>query len=130
MIVGDSKAGAFIYRDGVMRLLKRLSARAAYAVNDRGDVVGLGLTTYLSISDINDAGDVVGRAGWFVDPVFGVDVPRPFIYTNGERLRRRCGRRSCRVEFSRASGRLYDDSGHSTLASFRIDCRRHGRSLS
>jgi hypothetical protein len=38
MIVGDSKDGAFIYKDGVMRLLKRLSARLAYSVNDAGDV--------------------------------------------------------------------------------------------
>ena len=40
-IVGDSKTGAFIYEAGVMRLLKRLSARLAYSVNDSGDVVGL-----------------------------------------------------------------------------------------
>jgi probable HAF family extracellular repeat protein len=48
MIVGDSKNGAFVYQDGVMRLLKRLSARVAYAVNDGGDVVGLIETVRLS----------------------------------------------------------------------------------
>jgi hypothetical protein len=41
MIVGDSKNGAFIYENGTMRLLKRLSARFASDVNDSGDVVGL-----------------------------------------------------------------------------------------
>ena len=41
MIVGDSKNGAFIYENGTMRLLKRLSARFASDVNDPGDVVGL-----------------------------------------------------------------------------------------
>ena len=32
MIVGDSKSGAFIYENGTMRLLKRLSARFASGV--------------------------------------------------------------------------------------------------
>jgi len=40
-IVGDSKDGAFIYENGDIRLLKRLSARLASGVNDSGDVVGL-----------------------------------------------------------------------------------------
>lgn len=41
IVVGDSKNGAFIYENGTMRLLKRLSARFASDVNDSGDVVGL-----------------------------------------------------------------------------------------
>jgi probable HAF family extracellular repeat protein len=40
-MVGDSKDGAFIYENGDLRLLKRLSARYATGVNDYGDVVGL-----------------------------------------------------------------------------------------
>jgi len=40
-VVGDSKAAAFVYENGTMSIVKRLSARAAYAVNDGGDVVGL-----------------------------------------------------------------------------------------
>lgn len=39
-IVGDSNAAAFVYESGTMSILKRLSARTAYAVNDGGDVVG------------------------------------------------------------------------------------------
>jgi len=39
-IVGDSNAAAFVYESGRMSILKRLSARTAYAVNDAGDVVG------------------------------------------------------------------------------------------
>ena len=38
----------------------------------------------MSVSDINDAGDVVGCAGMFVEPVFGHEVWLPFVYTNGE----------------------------------------------
>jgi probable HAF family extracellular repeat protein len=40
-IVGDSNAAAFVYENGTMSIVKRLSARSAYAVNDLGDVVGL-----------------------------------------------------------------------------------------
>lgn len=40
-IVGDSNAAAFVYENGTMSIVKRLSARAAYAMNDAGDVVGL-----------------------------------------------------------------------------------------
>lgn len=40
-MVGDSKDGAFIYENGSLRLLKRLSARYASGVNDYGDVIGL-----------------------------------------------------------------------------------------
>jgi probable HAF family extracellular repeat protein len=40
-IVGDSNAAAFVYENGTMSIVKRLSARAAYAINDAGDVVGL-----------------------------------------------------------------------------------------
>jgi probable HAF family extracellular repeat protein len=40
-IVGDSNAAAFVYDNGTMSIVKRLSARAAYAVNDGGDVVGI-----------------------------------------------------------------------------------------
>ena len=40
-IVGDSRSGAFIYENGVIRTLKRLSARYANGVNDSGDVIGL-----------------------------------------------------------------------------------------
>jgi probable HAF family extracellular repeat protein len=54
VIVGDSKDGALIYQGGVMRLLKRLSARAAYAVNDGGDVVGLIETVH--VSALSDGG--------------------------------------------------------------------------
>jgi len=40
-IVGDSNAAAFVYENGTMSIVKRLSARTAYAVNDGGDVVGM-----------------------------------------------------------------------------------------
>jgi probable HAF family extracellular repeat protein len=40
-IVGDSNAAGFVYENGEMAILKRLSARTAYGVNDLGDVVGL-----------------------------------------------------------------------------------------
>lgn len=40
-IVGDSNNAAFVYDNGTMSIVKRLSARTAYAVNDLGDVVGL-----------------------------------------------------------------------------------------
>ena len=40
-IVGDSNAAAFVYENGTMSIVKRLSARTAYAINDLGDVVGL-----------------------------------------------------------------------------------------
>jgi probable HAF family extracellular repeat protein len=40
-IVGDSNAAAFVYENERMSIMKRLSARAAYAVNDIGDIVGL-----------------------------------------------------------------------------------------
>ncbi len=40
-IVGDSNNAAFVYEDGTMSIVKRLSARTAYAINDGGDVVGL-----------------------------------------------------------------------------------------
>jgi probable HAF family extracellular repeat protein len=40
-IVGDSNATAFVYDNGTMSIVRRLSARAAYAVNDGGDVVGI-----------------------------------------------------------------------------------------
>ena len=40
-IVGDSNAAAFVYENGRMSIVKRLSARTAYAVNDGGDVVGM-----------------------------------------------------------------------------------------
>lgn len=40
-IVGDSNAAAFVYENERMSIMKRLSARAAYAVNDTGDTVGL-----------------------------------------------------------------------------------------
>jgi probable HAF family extracellular repeat protein len=40
-IVGDSNAAAFVYENGTMSIMKRLSARTAYAINDLGDVVGL-----------------------------------------------------------------------------------------
>ena len=40
-IVGDSNAAAFVYEHGTMSILKRLSARTAYAINDAGDIVGL-----------------------------------------------------------------------------------------
>lgn len=41
MIVGSSNAKAMVYENGTMSGLKRRAARAAYAVNDAGDVVGL-----------------------------------------------------------------------------------------
>jgi probable HAF family extracellular repeat protein len=40
-VIGDSNAAAFIYENETMSIMKRLSARAAYAINDTGDVVGL-----------------------------------------------------------------------------------------
>ena len=40
-VVGDSNAAAFVYENGTMSIVKRLSARAAYGINDGGDVVGL-----------------------------------------------------------------------------------------
>ena len=40
-VVGDSNAAAFVYENGTMSIVKRLSARTAYAINDLGDVVGL-----------------------------------------------------------------------------------------
>jgi probable HAF family extracellular repeat protein len=40
-IVGDSNAAAFVYENGTFSILKRLSARTAYAINDLDDVVGL-----------------------------------------------------------------------------------------
>jgi len=40
-IAGDSNNAAFVYEDGTMSIVKRLSARTAYAINDGGDVVGL-----------------------------------------------------------------------------------------
>jgi probable HAF family extracellular repeat protein len=40
-IVGDSNNAAFVYENGTMSIVKRLSARTAYALNDLGDVVGL-----------------------------------------------------------------------------------------
>ena len=57
-----------------------------YTVADLGTLPGttMGFTTSMSVSDINDAGDVVGCAGMFVEPVFGHEVWRPFVYTNGE----------------------------------------------
>jgi probable HAF family extracellular repeat protein len=57
-----------------------------YTVTDLGTVSGAtnGMTTVLSVTDINDAGDVVGCAGMFLDPVSGQEVARPFVYTNGE----------------------------------------------
>ena len=67
-----------------------------YTVTDLGTLPGatMGLTTSLTVSDINDAGDVVGCAGWFVDPVSGVEVWRPFVYTNGE-MRQMTDRSGC-----------------------------------
>ena len=57
-----------------------------YTVEDLGTLPDTlsGFTTYMSISDINEAGDVAGCAGMFVEPVFGHDVWRPFVYVNGE----------------------------------------------
>jgi len=40
-IVGDSNAAGFVYEDATMSIIKRLSARTAYAINDTGDIVGL-----------------------------------------------------------------------------------------
>ena len=40
-IVGDSNNAAFVYEDGTMSIVKRLSARTASAINDVGDVVGM-----------------------------------------------------------------------------------------
>ena len=67
-----------------------------YTVTDLGTVPGTttGFTTYMSITDINEAGDVVGCAGWFIDPVSGFEVPRPFVYTNGE-MRQMTDRSGC-----------------------------------
>ena len=47
-----------------------------YPVTDLGTLPGatMGLTTSMTVSDINDAGDVVGCAGWFIDPVSGQEV--------------------------------------------------------
>jgi probable HAF family extracellular repeat protein len=57
-----------------------------YTVEDLGTLPGTtsGFTTYLAVSDINNAGDVAGCAGMFVEPVFGHEVWLPFVYTNGE----------------------------------------------
>ena len=57
-----------------------------YTVEDLGTLSGTttGFTTSMSVSDINDAGDVAGCAGTFVEPVFGHEVQVPFVYTNGE----------------------------------------------
>ena len=57
-----------------------------YTVTDLGTLRGTTtwFTTDMSIADINDAGDVVGCAGMFVEPVFGHEVSRPFVYTSGE----------------------------------------------
>jgi len=67
-----------------------------YTVTDLGTLPGttMGLTTSMSISDINDAGDVVGCVGMFVDPVFGQEGWRPFVYTNGE-MRQMTDRLGC-----------------------------------
>ena len=67
-----------------------------YTVTDLGTLPGatMGFTTYMSVADINDAGDVVGCAGMFVEPVFGIEEPRPFIYTNGE-MRQMTDRLGC-----------------------------------
>jgi probable HAF family extracellular repeat protein len=67
-----------------------------YTVADLGTIGGttMGFTTSLSVSDINEAGDVVGCAGMFVEPVFGHEVWRPFVYTNGE-LRQMTDRLGC-----------------------------------
>jgi probable HAF family extracellular repeat protein len=57
-----------------------------YTVEDLGTLPGTstGFTSFMSVTDINDAGDLAGCAGWFVDPVLGSEVWRPFVYTNGE----------------------------------------------
>ena len=57
-----------------------------YTVTDLGTLPGatMGFTTYMSIGDINEAGDVAGCAGMFVEPVFGGEFERPFVFTNGE----------------------------------------------
>jgi probable HAF family extracellular repeat protein len=54
-IVGDSKNAAFVYENGTMSIVKRLSARTAYAINDIGDVVGL-LETVMGGSPHSDKG--------------------------------------------------------------------------
>jgi probable HAF family extracellular repeat protein len=54
-IVGDSNNAAFVYEDGRMSIVKRLSARTAYALNDGGDVVGL-LETVVAGSPHSDHG--------------------------------------------------------------------------
>ena len=57
-----------------------------YTVADLGTLPGspTGFTTHMEVTGINEAGDVSGCAGMFVEPVFGHDVARPFVYTNGE----------------------------------------------
>jgi probable HAF family extracellular repeat protein len=67
-----------------------------YTVTDLGTLPGttMGFTTSMSVTDINDAGDVVGCAGMFVEPVFGHDVERPFVYANGE-MRQMTDRLGC-----------------------------------
>ena len=67
-----------------------------YTVADLGTLPGatMGFTMYMTVSDINDAGDVVGCAGWFVEPVFGDEVWRPFVYANGE-MRQMADRLGC-----------------------------------
>ena len=54
-IVGDSNNAAFVYENGTMSIVKRLSARTAYAINDIGDVVGL-LETVRAGSPHSDKG--------------------------------------------------------------------------
>jgi probable HAF family extracellular repeat protein len=67
-----------------------------YTVTDLGTLPGatMGFTTSITVSDINDAGDVVGCAGWFIDPVSGQEVWRPFVYTSGE-MRQMTDRSGC-----------------------------------
>src|SRR5687768_3756409 len=82
-----------------------------YTVTDLGTLPGgtMGFTTNISVTDINNAGDVAGCAGMFIEPVFGHEVARPFVHTNGE-MRQLSDRLGC------AHG--INDSGQATGSAY------------
>jgi probable HAF family extracellular repeat protein len=114
-IVGDSKNGAFIYEAGVRRLLKRLSARLAYSVNDAGDVVGLletvtgdtphrGNGFLFTNNTMIDLGTPDGDPGAVLQPL-SIDNQRQIAGFAFNATRPSCGRFCGRTVRSRISGR-------------------------
>jgi probable HAF family extracellular repeat protein len=87
-MVGDSKNGAFIYENGDMSLLKRLSARLAFDVNDGGDVIGL-LETVRGGSPHSDKGFLFSNNSLIELPAMDGDpgsVIEPFGINNQRQI--------------------------------------------